>query len=118
MRRRKECIKIRTGIKQIGIAALAVLLVFSSVVPVAAAETEDRITLFSDVSLDYWAFEPIYKLVSAEVLTGYPDGTFLPSAKITRAEISALLCRGFEVEPIEATSKFTDTKYKTLNLFN
>jgi len=100
---------IRPGIKQIGIAALAILLVFSSVVPVAVAETEETITLFSDVSLDYWAFEPIYKLVSAEVLTGYPDGTFLPSAKITRAEISAMLCRGFDVEPVDATSKFTDT---------
>lgn len=103
---------LRTGLKKIGIATLAILLVFSSVVPVAATETEDRITLFSDVSLDYWAFEPIYKLVSAEVLTGYPDGTFLPSAKITRAEISAMLCRGFDVEPVDATSKFTDT-YQT-----
>ena len=97
------------NLKRIITIAVAVLLLFSSILPVSALDVDDTITLFSDVSLDYWAFEPIYKLVSAEVLTGYPEGTFEPLAKITRAEIAAMLCRGFDVEPVEATSKFTDT---------
>ncbi|NCB42696.1 MAG: hypothetical protein EOM59_08755 [Clostridia bacterium] len=93
--------------KRIVIIFVAVLAIACTSVPVVNGAS-DTIELFTDVNLDYWAFEPIYTLVSAEVLNGYPDGTFKPLSSITRAEIAAMLCRGFEVLTVEGKGKFTD----------
>jgi hypothetical protein len=48
---------------------------------------------FSDVPADEWFNIAISTLAKANVLTGYPDGTFLPNAPITRAELATVLTR-------------------------
>lgn len=45
---------------------------------------------FQDVK-DHWAKDAIEKLYGNKNVTGYPDGTFKPNAKITRAEAVTIL---------------------------
>jgi len=49
---------------------------------------------FSDVTESYaWAQTAIDELAEAEVITGYPDGTFKPGKSITKEESIALFSR-------------------------
>ena len=62
---------------------------------------------FSDVSDSYWAAQDIAKAAARGVVTGYTDGTFRPTAKVSRAEMAAVLCRVAELTP-GGSSPFTD----------
>ena len=46
---------------------------------------------YSDVSTWHWAYETIEKLSSKGIISGYPDGSFMPENTITRAEATKLL---------------------------
>ena len=50
---------------------------------------------FSDVNEKDWYYKTVSTLSSKEypIFAGYPDGTFKPNAKITRAEIAVLLVK-------------------------
>ena len=48
---------------------------------------------FSDVPADEWFNTAVSTLARAQVLSGYPDGTFRPNAPITRAELATVLTR-------------------------
>jgi hypothetical protein len=48
---------------------------------------------YPDVNADRWSNEAISTLMRADILTGYPDGSFQPSAFMTRAEFTALAAR-------------------------
>lgn len=50
---------------------------------------------FPDIQ-NHWAKECILQLAQREIISGYPDGTFRPEAKITRAEIAALLLKAYK----------------------
>lgn len=52
-------------------------------------QTEKKDT-FSDVGADHWASLAINSLVEDEIVSGYGDGTFLPSKEITRAEFTKM----------------------------
>ena len=55
-----------------------------------------EIPYFPDVSdPTYWAFKYIQKLKELGITTGYPDGTYRPENKVTRAEMAAFLARAF-----------------------
>jgi len=62
---------------------------------------------FSDVSAGYWAAEDIAKAAYRGVVTGFPDGTFRPTAKVSRAEMAAILSRVAELTEVGQTP-FTD----------
>ncbi|MFH1542070.1 MAG: S-layer homology domain-containing protein [bacterium] len=66
----------------------------------------------SDMSLDYWAAEPIALCVTLGLVKGYPDDTFKPEKGITRAELVTLLVRSLGLPDAqleaEAFSEFTD----------
>ena len=47
--------------------------------------------LFTDVPTDYWAYDAISYLVAHHVVHGYPDGSFKPEGKLTRAEFAVML---------------------------
>jgi N-acetylmuramoyl-L-alanine amidase len=51
---------------------------------------------FPDVAPDRWSAPKIALLVQEGILTGYPDGTFRPTASITRAELMSVLRRAGE----------------------
>ena len=47
---------------------------------------------FSDTT-DHWADEHIMALFDAEIVVGYPDGTFRPEQDVSRAEISVMVAK-------------------------
>ncbi len=51
---------------------------------------------FSDVSSNMEAYEPIRRMLAANIAIGYPDNTFHPIEDVTRAQFSAFLARGLE----------------------
>ena len=67
------------------IVALAMTLFVGSVSPIRAAAAK-----FDDVS-GHWAQESIVRWTEEDVIHGYPDGTFRPNDKITRAEFATVL---------------------------
>ncbi len=60
-----------------------------------------RIATFEDVPLDHWAVDKINMLATLKIFKGYPDGTFMPGKRITRAELATLLVRALEFETPE-----------------
>lgn len=52
---------------------------------------------FSDVSKTHWGYEAITKTTELGITNGYPDGTFLPEGKVTRAEFSKMLVEGLNL---------------------
>ncbi|MGL5509464.1 MAG: S-layer homology domain-containing protein, partial [Microcoleaceae cyanobacterium] len=56
----------------------------------------------------HWAEAFIRGLVNFGVVKGFPDGTFRPNNKLTRAEYAALLAGAFDVAPKRDAVKFKD----------
>ncbi len=54
-------------------------------------------SVFCDVPEGYWANCDINKLVSKNVIAGYPDRTFKPTLPVSRAEFSSLIANGLEL---------------------
>jgi hypothetical protein len=48
---------------------------------------------FSDLPWDYWARPHIYELVRAEIVAGYPDGTYQPEFLVTRDQMAVYISR-------------------------
>ncbi|PKM74500.1 MAG: glycoside hydrolase [Firmicutes bacterium HGW-Firmicutes-16] len=57
--------------------------------------SSNSVTAFSDVSRqsNSWSFDSINALNEKGIITGYSDGSFKPSNKVTRAEVTALFAR-------------------------
>lgn len=51
------------------------------------------ISSFTDVPQEHWAYSAVETALAQNWITGYGDGTFRPSAKITRAEAVTMLNR-------------------------
>ncbi len=62
---------------------------------------------FTDLAGHDWSNRAISTLYNAGIISGYPDGTFRPSAPITRAEFATIAAKFDELE-LQNTSKFTD----------
>ena len=48
---------------------------------------------FPDVAPGFWAFQEIEALADSGITTGFPDGTFKPTANVTRAQMATFLAR-------------------------
>ncbi|OOE14424.1 S-layer homology domain-containing protein [Fictibacillus arsenicus] len=48
---------------------------------------------FKDVPKIHWAYSPIMTVAANDIASGYEDGTYRPSKRITRAEFSSMLQR-------------------------
>ena len=53
---------------------------------------------FSDLTNEHWAYEPIIEMANKGILSGYPDGTFLPNKSITRAEFAKILVLSLDLK--------------------
>ena len=51
---------------------------------------------FSDVDSSNWFNNAVSTMYNAGIISGYPDGTFRPNAKITRAELATIVARFLE----------------------
>ena len=89
--------------KKILSVALALVLMFSLVVPAFASGG-----VFTDVQ-GHWAQETILTAHELEVVGGFPDGTFRPNASITRAETVTILSRFFDMTDT-GTVTFSDVQ--------
>ncbi|HPF19662.1 MAG TPA: S-layer homology domain-containing protein, partial [Bacillota bacterium] len=63
---------------------------------------------FLDIS-HHWARDPIIKLSSQGIVSGYPDNSFKPDRSITRAEFVAILAKALEYD-LKAGQYFSDTE--------
>jgi len=68
---------------------------------------------FLDVAADYWAFDYIRACVTAGIVGGYPDGTYHPTAPVTRDQMAVFISRALaggdaNVPPGPATATFPD----------
>jgi hypothetical protein len=65
---------------------------------------------FKDLPQTHWAAASASVSVKDNLITGYPDGTFKPKKKVTRAEAAAVLARYGDIVPKET---FADMPYYT-----
>lgn len=65
--------------------------------------------IYTDVPAGYWASSTINYLNSAELIKGYPNGTFKPTTTITRAEAATIIARALDLTKTKDPS-FTDVK--------
>lgn len=63
--------------------------------------------VFKDVK-NHWASDSIINMANKGIIKGYVDGTFRPSANITRGEFATLLARAFNIQAISGTNPFKD----------
>ncbi|WP_274308812.1 S-layer homology domain-containing protein [Solibacillus daqui] len=71
---------------------------------------------FSDVSQYSDYYEPIVDLVSRNIISGYPDGTFKPNKSITREEAAKMLARTIDVNITNPSNPgFKDVKTSDAN---
>lgn len=65
---------------------------------------------FKDVTKDNWAYDVVNVLASKHIIKGIDENTFLPNAKITRAEFAALMIRALGIEEEPYKGEFNDVK--------
>jgi len=63
---------------------------------------------FGDIAGN-WAYAYIAELYADGIVHGYPDGTFRPNAKLTRAEFATLLVHALKPPAASGTPSFKDT---------
>lgn len=90
------------------IAVITASLLLTQVV--FAAEFSDTKVAFSDIDENYWAYESVEKLVNAGVISGYPDGTFIPEGYITRAELVKIVNLIYSFTEKAESTDLTDVK--------
>ena len=71
------------------------------IIPENKPETEQKET-FSDIE-NHWAKKQIEELYEKKIVTGFSDNKFKPDDSITRAEISTLTVRAFNLENASET---------------
>mgnify|MGYP002609243478 CR=1 FL=1 len=86
---------------KISIALAAILATASAVTPAYAAVT------YPDIN-GHWSKNIVEKWAEANVVSGYPDGTFKPNDNITRAEFGVWVYKLFGYQPSSKDSKFAD----------
>ena len=52
---------------------------------------------YSDLSLEYWAYQDIYQVGKYGIVNGYLDGTFGPEKEIKRVEIAKIIQKIYEI---------------------
>ncbi len=64
---------------------------------------------FRDIK-NHWAQNVIQELAMKRIITGFPDGTFQPDAKISRAQYAAMLVQAFNPDLKLKSQNFPDVK--------
>lgn len=63
---------------------------------------------FNDVESSYWANQYVQSLTDANIINGFPDGTFRPDEQMTRAQFASILYGGFPKADIREPITFSD----------
>ena len=62
----------------------------------ALQETSPQSSPFTDLPVSHWAYAMVTELLSHNLVTGFPDGSFRPDQPMSRAEFASQLARSFE----------------------
>ena len=62
---------------------------------------------YPDVFDSYWASSDINRLTEQCVLEGYPDGMFKPNRKVSRAEMAAMVVKGYNLDTTSTSDYLT-----------
>jgi hypothetical protein len=65
---------------------------------------------YSDVPSSYWAKQAIDEALAADIMIGYPDKTFKPDQKVTKAEVFCTLAKIFDVDHSETATPVYNSK--------
>lgn len=71
-------------------------------------ETFAKGNIFPDVEKERWSADEIEKMTAEKIIMGYPDGTFMPSGNLTRAEFAALIYRFAEIKEESGEKELSD----------
>lgn len=63
---------------------------------------------FDDVAKDSWYYEGVMTMAQYGVITGYPDGKFLPQNKVSREEFAVMMVRALQLGKSGGDSSFED----------
>ncbi|WP_053167650.1 S-layer homology domain-containing protein, partial [Planococcus glaciei] len=63
---------------------------------------------YSDFTSSHWAFLEVSYLVDKKILTGYPDGRFLPEKNATRAEAAKMLSIALNLKTPKVNTLYKD----------
>jgi len=86
------------------IAALAVAFTVTASPATKSSGTPACAGTFSDVCPGDWFYSYVMDLHSLGAIGGYPDGTFLPNANISRAQVMKVVVLAYGLEAIIPTS--------------
>lgn len=75
----------------------------------AIAATKNQNIIFSDTA-GHWGENTVAAAVKLRIVDGYADGTFRPTASVTRAEFTAMIARAFGLATSPGSAVFQDTE--------
>ncbi|WP_017726059.1 S-layer homology domain-containing protein [Halalkalibacterium ligniniphilum] len=84
------------------VSAAMVATTFAAVGPIQSADAAEQ--KFTDVSPERGSYEAINALVEMGVIKGYTDGTFRPTAEISRMHAAVLFARAFDLDTENVTN--------------
>lgn len=83
----------------------------SSSTSITEEYVQEQKYIYSDMSLSPWAADAIVYLADKKIVNGYTDGTFKPTAPITRAEFTKIVVEAFYgISAYEFENQFTDVQ--------
>lgn len=65
---------------------------------------------FDDVDPDSWYYEGVMTMAKYGVITGYPDGKFLPQREVSREEFAVMMVRALQLGKSGSDSSFEDVE--------
>lgn len=90
-------------------ALLSVLLSLNGVAIAAETSTTTTTGVFSDVPRESFSTDSLEYLKENNIVSGYPDGTFKPTAEINRAEFTKIIVGALTDSP-KGSNCFSDVK--------
>ncbi|RAV23518.1 S-layer homology domain-containing protein, partial [Staphylococcus warneri] len=74
----------------LAVSVMTSALVIPATMPTVQAAPVTKST-FKDVPKSHWSYESIKQVAEKGLVAGYSDGTYKPSAQVTRAEFATFL---------------------------
>ncbi|MCF6410094.1 S8 family peptidase [Pseudalkalibacillus salsuginis] len=75
---------------------------------VLGMDTSAQETVFEDVKASYYASGAIQSLYEAQIISGFPDGTFQPAVPISRGDAAIMITKAFDLPPPDSYQSFPD----------
>lgn len=91
----------------IALSSVVTVSLAASVPPVLAQVMSNQVQ-FSDVQSSYWASQYVQSLAQANVIGGFPDGSFRPEEQMTRAQFASIISGAFAVPDVREAKAFSD----------